>query len=65
MFKLWKNFNNSHQQDSDENCITSFTNNKQKIWKRNTRSTRFLFHFISYVGNYEPICIVTIKMVTM
>ena len=36
-----------------------------KISKRNTRSTRFLFHFISYVGNYEPTCIVTIKMVTM
>ena len=36
-----------------------------KISKRNTRSTRFIFNFISYVGNYEPTCIVTIKMVTM
>ena len=28
-------------------------------------ATRFIFHFISYVGNYEPTCIVTMKMVTM
>ena len=36
-----------------------------KISKRNTRSTGFLFHFTSYGGNYEPTCIVTIKMVKM
>ena len=26
---------------------------------------RFVSHFISFVGNYEPPCIVTIKMETM
>ena len=31
--------------------------------RKNFETKRFLFHLISYVGNYEPTCIVTIKMV--
>ena len=36
-----------------------------KISYRNKRSTRFLFHLLVMLGNYEPTCIVTIKMGTM
>ena len=39
--------------------------NKINISVQNTRSTRFLFHFIGYFGDYEPTCIVTVEMVTM
>ena len=50
--------------EKNKACMT-YIDIAYKFRKRNKRSTLFLFHFISYVRNYEPTCIVNIKMVTM
>ena len=41
------------------------SNTEIKNFIRNTRSTRFFFTLLVMLGNYNPTCIVTIKMVTM
>ena len=50
---------------SDEDARKRSGKCKIKIFEQNTRSTSFLFHCISYVRNYEPTYIVTIKSWSM